>query len=102
MVDLKQTASWRKKRQKPITSAVTIEEEQRKRNQEEKASKRKTVPGEAVANSTTPTKQSQMTVTIYSKDNSANKTVAERMKERGEGYVDNRSKIKTPVEASGY
>eukprot|EP00957_Ditylum_brightwellii_P134018 10218375-Ditylum_brightwellii.AAC.1 len=82
-----------------LMKGVEKEEEQGKWNQEEKASKRKTVPGKAVANSAMPTKQSWMMVTVHSNDNSATKTVAERIKERGEGYVDDESKIKTTVEA---
>eukprot|EP00957_Ditylum_brightwellii_P046661 3541126-Ditylum_brightwellii.AAC.1 len=77
---------------------IEKEKEQEKWTQEEKASKRKTIPGKAVTNSTTPTKQSRTTVTIHSNDTSATKTVAERMKERGEGYVNNKSMFKTPVE----
>eukprot|EP00957_Ditylum_brightwellii_P060378 4584266-Ditylum_brightwellii.AAC.1 len=38
-------------------------------------------------------------VNVQSNDNSATKTVTERMGERREGYVDDESKIKTPVEA---
>eukprot|EP00957_Ditylum_brightwellii_P068979 5235338-Ditylum_brightwellii.AAC.1 len=45
-----------------------------------------------------PTKQSQTTVTIQTNDASATKTVTERIKEQGEGYVDDKSVLKTPVE----
>eukprot|EP00957_Ditylum_brightwellii_P127063 9686888-Ditylum_brightwellii.AAC.1 len=40
-----------------LIKGIKKEEEQGKWNQEEKASKRKTVPGKAVANSATPMKQ---------------------------------------------
>eukprot|EP00957_Ditylum_brightwellii_P158901 12094533-Ditylum_brightwellii.AAC.1 len=82
-----------------LMKGIEKEEEQGKWNQEEKASKRKTVTGKAVASSTTLTKQSQTTVIVQSNDNSATKTVTKRMRERGEGYVEDESKIKTPVEA---
>eukprot|EP00957_Ditylum_brightwellii_P088656 6752402-Ditylum_brightwellii.AAC.1 len=52
---------------------VEKEDEQGKWSQEEKASKRKSVPGKAAANSMMPTKQSQMTVTVYFYDTSATK-----------------------------
>eukprot|EP00957_Ditylum_brightwellii_P138041 10523862-Ditylum_brightwellii.AAC.1 len=38
-------------------------------------------------------------VTAQTNDASATKTVAEIMKEQGEGYVDDKSVFKTPVEA---
>eukprot|EP00957_Ditylum_brightwellii_P027121 2049819-Ditylum_brightwellii.AAC.1 len=82
-----------------LMKGIEKEEEQGKWTQEKKASKRKTVPGKAVANSATPMKQSRTTVTVHFNDTSATKTVAERMKERGEGYVNNENVIKTPVEA---
>eukprot|EP00957_Ditylum_brightwellii_P111052 8468617-Ditylum_brightwellii.AAC.1 len=50
------------------------------------------------ANSAAPSKQSKKTVDVQSFDNSATKTVAEQIRERGEVHVDNESKIKTPVE----
>eukprot|EP00957_Ditylum_brightwellii_P163193 12426512-Ditylum_brightwellii.AAC.1 len=78
---------------------IEKKEDQGKWTQEEKASKRKTVPRKAAANNATPTKQSQTIVTAHSNDTSATKTGTERMKERGEGYIDNESVIKTPVEA---
>eukprot|EP00957_Ditylum_brightwellii_P103098 7856825-Ditylum_brightwellii.AAC.1 len=82
-----------------LMKGVKKEEEQEKWNQEEKVGKRKTVTGKTVANNATPTKQSWMTVTIQTNDASATKMVAERMKEQGEGYVDDESVLKTPVEA---
>eukprot|EP00957_Ditylum_brightwellii_P186278 14181522-Ditylum_brightwellii.AAC.1 len=45
-----------------LMKGIEKEEEQGKWTPEEKASKRKTVPGKAVVNSTMPTKQSRMTV----------------------------------------
>eukprot|EP00957_Ditylum_brightwellii_P182866 13929521-Ditylum_brightwellii.AAC.1 len=78
---------------------VKNEEDQGKWSQEEKAGKRKTVTGKVASNNATSTKQSQTTLTVQTNDASATKTVAERMKEQGEGYVEDKSVIKTPVEA---
>eukprot|EP00957_Ditylum_brightwellii_P026364 1994308-Ditylum_brightwellii.AAC.1 len=82
-----------------LMKGVKKEEEQGKWTQEEKVSKRKTAPGKAATNNATPTKQSQTMVTVYSNDTYATKTVAERMKQQGEGYINDESVIKTPVEA---
>eukprot|EP00957_Ditylum_brightwellii_P204280 15338490-Ditylum_brightwellii.AAC.1 len=69
---------------------VEQEAEQAKQNQDKRASKRKTATGKEVASSATPSKQNRTTVNVQSNNNSATKTVAERMRERGEGYVDNK------------
>eukprot|EP00957_Ditylum_brightwellii_P047638 3618978-Ditylum_brightwellii.AAC.1 len=69
-----------------LMKGIEKEEEQEKWNQEEKAGKRKTVTGKTVTNNATPTKQSQTMVTVQTKNASATKMVAERMKEQGEGY----------------
>eukprot|EP00957_Ditylum_brightwellii_P046054 3494437-Ditylum_brightwellii.AAC.1 len=45
-----------------------------------------------------PTKQSCTTVTVQTNAATATKMVAELMKEQGEGYVENESVPKTPVE----
>eukprot|EP00957_Ditylum_brightwellii_P172587 13138712-Ditylum_brightwellii.AAC.1 len=82
-----------------LMKGVKKEEGKEKWNQEEKRGKRKTVTGKIVSNSATPTKQSRTTVTVQTNDGSATKTVAERMKGQGEGYVDDESVLKTPVEA---
>eukprot|EP00957_Ditylum_brightwellii_P195143 14868879-Ditylum_brightwellii.AAC.1 len=74
-----------------LMKRVEKEEEKEKWNQEEKAGKRKTVTGKTVSNNATPTKKSWTAVTVQTNDASATKTVAERMKEQGEGYVDNKS-----------
>eukprot|EP00957_Ditylum_brightwellii_P145113 11052705-Ditylum_brightwellii.AAC.1 len=53
---------------------------------------------ETVASNATPMKQSQTKVTAQTNAASATKTVAEIMKERGEGCVEDESVLKTPVE----
>eukprot|EP00957_Ditylum_brightwellii_P200708 15300234-Ditylum_brightwellii.AAC.1 len=82
-----------------LMKGVEKEEGKEKWNQEEKAGKRKTVTGKTGLNNATPTRQSQLTVTVQTNNASATKTVAERMKEQGERYVDDESVLKTPVEA---
>eukprot|EP00957_Ditylum_brightwellii_P058962 4471330-Ditylum_brightwellii.AAC.1 len=68
-------------------------------NQKEIASKRKTVTEKRVASNATPKKQSPMMVNVQTNTVSAIKTVAERTKEQGEGYLDDESMLKTLVEA---
>eukprot|EP00957_Ditylum_brightwellii_P013984 1055268-Ditylum_brightwellii.AAC.1 len=87
------------KEEEELMIGVGRETEQVKQTQEEKAGKRKNNAGKETANSATPSKQSKTTVDVQSYNNIATKTVAEQMRERGEGYVDDESKIKTPVEA---
>eukprot|EP00957_Ditylum_brightwellii_P195748 14913701-Ditylum_brightwellii.AAC.1 len=82
-----------------LMNGVEKEEGKEKWNQEETAGKRKAVTGKIVASNVTPTKQSQTMVTAQTNAASATKTVAERMKEQGEGYVNDESMLKTPVEA---
>eukprot|EP00957_Ditylum_brightwellii_P182104 13874738-Ditylum_brightwellii.AAC.1 len=67
-----------------LMKGVKKEEGKEKWNQEETVGKRKT---------------SQTTVTIQTNDASTTKMMAERMKEQGGGYVDDKSVLKTPVEA---
>eukprot|EP00957_Ditylum_brightwellii_P023402 1766538-Ditylum_brightwellii.AAC.1 len=62
---------------------VEQESEQAKQNQDEKASRRKTVTGKEVVIIVTPSKQSRTTINVQSDNNSSTKTVAERMRERG-------------------
>eukprot|EP00957_Ditylum_brightwellii_P128441 9795831-Ditylum_brightwellii.AAC.1 len=50
------------------------------------------------ANNATPTKQSRTMVMVQTNTTTATKTVAELMKERGESYVEDESKMRTPVE----
>eukprot|EP00957_Ditylum_brightwellii_P027508 2079165-Ditylum_brightwellii.AAC.1 len=77
---------------------VEKEEGKEKLHQVETGCKRKTVAGKTVASNVTPTKQSQTTVTAQTNAASATKTVAKIMKEQGEGYVEDESVLKTPVE----
>eukprot|EP00957_Ditylum_brightwellii_P051248 3885719-Ditylum_brightwellii.AAC.1 len=87
------------KGEKELMMGVVKETElQVKQTQEEKAGKRKNNEEKYAANSTPPSKQSKEAVDIQSFDNSATKSVAEQMRERGEVHVDDESKIKTPVE----
>eukprot|EP00957_Ditylum_brightwellii_P177224 13500618-Ditylum_brightwellii.AAC.1 len=79
-----------------LMKEVEQEAEQAKQNQDEKSSKRKTATGKEVASSTTPLKLSRTAVNVQSSNNSAIKTVAERIRERGESYIDNKSKNQNP------
>eukprot|EP00957_Ditylum_brightwellii_P119600 9125254-Ditylum_brightwellii.AAC.1 len=65
---------------------VEKEDEKEKWHQVETASKRKAVIGKIGASNAMPMKQSRTTVTVQTNAASATKTVAEIMKEQGEGY----------------
>eukprot|EP00957_Ditylum_brightwellii_P102994 7849350-Ditylum_brightwellii.AAC.1 len=77
---------------------VEKEDWKEKWHQVETASKRKAVIGKLGASNATPTKQSRMAVTVQTNTASAAKTVAEMMKEQGEGYVEDKSVLKTLME----
>eukprot|EP00957_Ditylum_brightwellii_P097960 7461272-Ditylum_brightwellii.AAC.1 len=79
-------------------NGVEKEDGKEKWHQVEIASKRKAVTGKTVASNATPMKQSQTTVTVQTNTASATKTVEEIMKEQREGYVEDESVLKTPVE----
>eukprot|EP00957_Ditylum_brightwellii_P045222 3427762-Ditylum_brightwellii.AAC.1 len=72
------------------------EKEDRKEKwyQVETASKRKAATWKTVTSNATPTKQSQTMVTVQRNTASATKTVAEILKEQGEGYVEDESVLK--------
>eukprot|EP00957_Ditylum_brightwellii_P184421 14047226-Ditylum_brightwellii.AAC.1 len=96
MADPKWTASWHKKRQKLITSTGMIVMTTRKKNKENEIKRRKQAKERLFQEKQPQTVQCQQNRVGQQ---SPFKTLAERMKGRGEGYVDNESKMKTPVEA---
>eukprot|EP00957_Ditylum_brightwellii_P039428 2983333-Ditylum_brightwellii.AAC.1 len=79
-------------------NGVEKEDGKEKLHQVKTANKRKAVTGKTGASNAMPTKQSRTTVTVQTNTASATKTVVGIMKEQGEGYVEDESILKTPVE----
>eukprot|EP00957_Ditylum_brightwellii_P168532 12828506-Ditylum_brightwellii.AAC.1 len=84
---------WDKSDNKVIETLKEAEKDNGKEtwHQVDTASKGKAVTGKLGANNATPTKQSRTTVTVQTNTATATKTVAELMKEQGEGYVEDES-----------